>query len=208
MYWLALGTVALAAGLIGVRMMETGGRFGISAAVLLFVVMMACAAIALGGHPYGPDVEGPLDLSARVGLGVLAGVLAGLFHGVLTEVVGSLTLSAILGVGVDVDLSAAEWGLRAMYGSVWGLALGVFYPVVPGGTFVSKGAAFSLLPTVFTLMIVYPVMMGVGLLGLRIGDLAWLFVLVGNALAGIVAAAVIQWGEKTELAPVSQPLVR
>lgn len=200
--------LAVVGGLGGARLLEIGGPTGISAGVLALVAMLACAAVAIGGRRFGPDIEGPLDLSARIGLGLLAGTLAGLFHGVLTELNASLALSAALGVAVDVDLSAAEWGMRALHGSVWGLALGVLYPAIPGRDFSTKGAVFSLLPSLYTLIIIYPVVMGVGLLGLRIGALAWLFVLAGNALAGIVAAGVIAWGGRTDLAPLSRPLVR
>lgn len=205
---MALVALALGAGLGGARLLEIGGPTGISAGVLSLVVMLACAAVAIGGRQFGPEVEGPLDLSARIGLGLLAGLLAGLFHGVLTELNASLALSATLGAAIDVDLSAAEWGRRALYGGIWGLALGIVYPMVPGHGFLAKGALFSLLPSLYTLVIVYPVMMGVGLLGLRVGFLAWAFVVFGNALAGVVAAGVIDWGARTEYAPLSQPLVR
>lgn len=205
---IALMGLAVVGGLGGARLLEIGGPTGISAGVLALVAMLACAAVAIGGRRFGPDIEGPLDLSARIGLGLLAGTLAGLFHGVLTELNASLALSAALGVAVDVDLSAAEWGMRALHGSVWGLALGVLYPAIPGRDFSTKGAVFSLLPSLYTLIIIYPVVMGVGILGLRIGALAWLFVLAGNALAGIVAAGVIAWGGRTDLAPLSRPLVR
>jgi hypothetical protein len=204
---LSLGIAALVSGLVGERLLETGSRLGISSGILLLVVMLACAAVAIGGRPFGPEAEGPLDLSARLGLGLLAGVLAGLFHGILTELNSVLSLSTALGASVDTDLSAAEWGFRALVGSVWGVIFGVFYPSVPGEGFVARGIVFSLLPSVYTLLLVYPVFMGVGVLGVSLGSLAWLFVLVGNGLAGVVAAAVIRWGEHTELAPVSRPLV-
>jgi len=202
------GAVALVAGLGGVRLLETGSRTGIEGGVLLLVAALGVLAVAIGGRPYGPAVEGSLDLSARLGLGVLGGVLAGLFHGLLTEVAGGVGLTLLLGVGVDVDLSAGQYLLRAMYGSVWGVAMGVLYPVLPGRGVAGKGATFSLLPTVYTLFVVYPVFLGLGLLGVRQGLLTFPLVLLGNALAAIIAAWVISWGGETDLAPVSDPLVR
>ena len=202
-----VGVAALIAGLAGVGLLETGTRLGIEGGILLLVGSLALAAISIAGHPFGPAVEGPLDLSARLGLGVLGGVLAGLFHGVLTEVSGSIGLTVILGVGVDVDLSAAQYLMRALHGSVWGVALGILYPVVPGDGFAGKGITFSLVPSLYTLLVVYPVFLGLGLLGVRQGLLTFPLVLAGNALAGIVAARVISWGGETDLAPVSDPLV-
>ncbi len=202
-----VGAVALIAGLAGAGLLETGTTLGIQGGILLLVASLGLAAVAIGGHPFGPAVEGPLDLSARLGLGVLGGVLAGLFHGVLTEVSGSIGLTLMLGVGVDVDLSAGQYLMRALYGSVWGIAFGILYPVVPGEGFAGKGAIFSLVPSLYTLLVVYPVFLGLGLLGVRQGLLTFPLVLVGNALAGLVAARVISWGGETDLAPVSDPLV-
>ena len=149
-----------------------------------------------------------MDLSARLGLGVLGGVLAGLFHGLLTEVVGSIGLTLLLGVGIDVDLSAGQYLLRAAYGSVWGIVLGAVYPVIPGRGFAVRGVTFSLLPSVYTMFVVYPMFLGLGLLGVRQGFLTFPLVLIGYALAGMVAAWVISWGGETDLAPVSAPLVK
>jgi len=201
------GAIALAAGLGGVRLLETGSRTGIEGGVLLLVAALGLLAVVIGGRPYGPAVEGSLDLSARLGLGVLGGVLAGLFHGLLTEVAGGIGLTVLLGVGIDVDLSAGQYLLRAMHGSVWGVALGVLYPVVPGKGVAGKGAMFSLLPSMYTLFVVYQVFLGLGLLGVRQALATFPLVLLGNALAGVVAAWVISWGGQTDLAPVSDPLV-
>lgn len=201
-----LGVVAVVSGLTGAQLIDLGTRTGITGGILLLVVALGLGAVAVGGRAYGPGVEGPLDLSARIGLGLLGGVMAGLFHGVLTEITGSVGLTLLLGVGVDVDLSAAEWVLRIVNGGLWGFALGVFYPWIPGASFAGKGALFSLLPTVYTLFVVYPVFLGLGLLGVRQGLLTFPLVLIGYLVGGVVAAWVISWGERTDVAPVSDPL--
>ena len=201
------GTVALAAGLGGVGLLESGSRSGIEGGILLLVAALGLLAVAIGGRPYGPAVEGALDLSARLGLGVLGGVLAGLVHGLLTEAAGSVGLTLLLGVGVDVDLSAGQYFTRAAYGAIWGTFLGIVYPVVPGRGFAARGVTFSLLPSLYTLFVVYPVFLGLGFLGVRQGFLTFPLVLVGYAVAGMVAAWVISWGGETDLAPVSAPLV-
>ena len=203
-----MGVAGVAALLGGIGMLDTGLPIGVEAGVLLLVAGLGLLAVGIGGRPYGPAVEGSLDLSSRLGLGVLGGVLAGLFHGVLTEVSGSVGLTLLLGVGVDVELSAGQYLVRALYGSVWGLALGVLYPVIPGQGAAAKGVTFSLLPSLYTLAIVYPVFLGLGFLGVRAGLLTFVLVIVGYALAGVLAAGVIAWGSETDLAPVSDPLVR
>lgn len=202
-----LGVIGLAAGLGGVALLDAGTRIGIEVGILLLAASLGLLAVAIAGRPFGPAAEGPLDLSARLGLGLLGGILAGLVHGVFTEVAGSIGLTALLGVGVDVDLSAGQYLMRALYGSVWGVAMGALYPVIPGEGFAGKGVTFSLLPSLYTLFVVYPVFLGLGLLGVRQGFLTFSVVLAGNAIAGLVAAWVISWGAETDLAPVSDPLV-
>ena len=201
------GLIGVAAALGGLGLLGTGTRAGLEGGIVLIVAALGLVAVAIGGRPYGPAVEGPLDLSSRLGLGLLGGVLAGLVHGVITEAAGGAGLTGLLGVGIDVDLSAGEYMLRALYGAAWGLALGLLYPVVPGEGFAGKGTTFSLLPTFYTLFVVYPVFLGLGLLGVGQGFLTFPLVLIGNAMVGLVAAWVISWGGETEIAPVSAPLI-
>jgi hypothetical protein len=202
-----VGVVGVAAALGGIGLLQMGTSIGIEGGVLLLVASLGLLAVAIGGRPYGAEVEGPLDLSSRLGLGLLGGALAGLVHGLLTEAAGSIGLTLLLGVGVDVDLSAGQYLLRALYGSVWGIALGALYPMIPGEGFAGKGTTFSLIPSLYTLFVVYPVFLGLGLLGVRQGFLTFPLVLLGYAVAGLVAAWVISWGAETDIAPVSDPLV-
>jgi hypothetical protein len=202
-----LGAGGLAAAFSGVAWVQTGSPLGLQGGILLIVLALGLLAVAIAGHPHGPEVEGALDLSSRLGLGLLGGILGGLAHGVATEALGSVELTVLLGVGVDVDLSAAEYLVRAIHGAAWGIGLGLLYPWVPGDGFAAKGAMFSLLPSLYTLLVVYPVFLGLGLLGVRQGFATFPLVLLGNALAGAIAAWVIAWGGETDLAPVSAPLV-
>lgn len=202
-----IGAIAVFSGVAGVALLNAGSRLGIEGGIMLLVVALGLAAVALGGRPFGPAEEGPLDLSARLGLGLLGGALAGLAHGVLTEAAGGSGLTLLLGVGIDVELSAAQYLMRALSGSAWGLGLAVLYPLIPGNGFAEKGATYSLLPSLYTLFVVYPVFLGLGLLGVRQGFLTFPLVLIGNAVAGLIAAWVISWGASTDLAPVSDPLI-
>ena len=191
----------------GYQLVAGGDATSISSGILLLVGGLGASAVALGGRAYGPAREGDLDLSARIALGLLGGVLAGLAHGVLSWIAISPIIQGFVATGSETSLGVEAWRMRAVLGGGWGLILGVVYPGLPGRDFVRRGIAFSLLPTLFTLAFVYPVQLGAGLLGFRLGPLVWVFVAVGNAAGGIVAAAVIEWAGRSDLAPVSRPLV-
>ena len=178
----------------------------IAPGVLFFAASLGAAAVAIGSRAYGPDVEGALDLSTRIGMGLLGGVLAGLVHGVLTWIAAPIAGSLLAG-GLDTGLGVEGWRMRLVLGGLWGLAFGLFYFGIPGRDFVRRGVAFSVLPTLVTLLYVYPVYLGAGLLGLRLGPLGWAFIALGYTISGVVASAVIAWASRTDLAPISRPLV-
>ena len=112
--WLA---VTIVLGLAGARLLITGGRSAITGGILLLIGALAAEAVAFGGRAWGPAVEGSLDLSSRLGLGVLGGILAGLFHALLTLFAGWTGIAALLGSGIEVQLVAADWivGIGGIY---------------------------------------------------------------------------------------------
>lgn len=193
--------LALAAGAL-IRTGETGAVAG---GVLLGIAALALGAVALGGRPYGPEAEGRLDLSTRLGLGLLGGLL-----GAVAALAGQWALSA-LGVparlGVDLPaLDGTAAGARLLYGSGLGLVLGVSLPWVPGPGIVARGAAFSLAVSAYVLFVAYPARADFGLLGLERGPLTFVFVLLLNAVWGMVAAWTVGWGARSEGGAVSAPL--
>ena len=200
--------VTIVLGLAGARLLILGGRSAITGGILLLIGALATEAVAFGGRAWGPDVEGSLDLSTRLGLGVLGGILAGLFHAILTLLAGWTGLAALLGSGVDVQLSAADWGFRLLHGVAWGGLLGLVWRLIPGADFVGKGLGFSLVVSAYVLLIRFPFFAGVGFLGIELGLFTSILVLLGNALAAVLAAGVIAWGARSPDRPVSQPLVR
>ncbi len=201
-------TVTIVLGLAGARLLISGGRSAITGGILLLIGALAAEAVAFGGRAWGPEVEGSLDLSSRLGLGVLGGMLAGLFHAILTLSAGWTGLAALLGSGIDVQLSAADWGVRLLHGVAWGFLLGLAWRLIPGADFVGKGLVFSLVVSAYVLLIRFPFFVGVGFLGIEFGVFTSVLVLVGNALAAVLAAGVIAWGARSPDRPVSQPLVR
>lgn len=204
---IALGAVAVALVVSGDRLLGVGGKGAISAGILVLVAALAAASVAVGARRYGPLVEGSLDLSGRLGLGVLGGTLAAVLHAVLTWLAGSIGLTALLGSAVDVQLSAADWGTRLLQGAAWGFVLGLAWRWLPGTDFVRKGLEFSLLLSAYLLLVRLPLFESAGVLGIGLGVSTPFLVLVGNAIVCMVAAGIIAWGERSPDRPVSAPLV-
>ena len=198
--------ISVVLGVAGGRLLLAGTSTSISAGVLLIVAALGGAGVALGSLPFGPSQDGAGDLSARIGLGLLGGVLAGLFHGVLTGVAGWFDIGALLGVGIDSSLTAADWMSRATLGCVWGLVLGLLWRYLPGATAGPKGALFGLLLAVWQLFFVYPFRMGIGVAGIEVGLGLTPLVVIGFVVSGIVAGRVIGWGSSTSLGPASAAL--
>lgn len=199
--------IAAVFAIAGWRLLLIGDRLALSGGVLLLVAGLASAGVALGGTAYGPVREGRLDLSARIGLGLLGGVLAGLLHGVLTHTAGWVGLPALLGASIDVDLSPLEWWRRTLLGGTWGLGFGILYPYIPGRSFAKKGLAFGVVIAAWQLLYVYPVRLGLGMAGLQAGIGIPFLVVGGTVLCAIVAASVVAWGGRAEGEPLSGALV-
>lgn len=201
---LAIGVVL---GVAGVRLLLLGDRLALTGGVLLLTGALVAAAVALGSGDYGAPAEASPDLSTRIGLGGLGGLLAGLLHGLMTVVVGWLGLATLLGAGIEVELSALDWWNRAAVGGLLGLVLGAVYPLLPGRSFVGRGAMFGLLLAAWQLLYVYPFRLGLGLGGVDAGRGVIPLVLIGAVVAGIVAAWLVAWGDRPDGEPLSAPLV-
>ena len=200
--WRVVSLVALGAG----GFLLATGRGPIPASIVLLVVGIAASAVLLGAAEYGPSVEGRLDLSARLGTGLLGGLLGGLAVVTARWILSGLGVDAAL--GVSLPEVATGTGLAAQLGaaSVWGMVLGVLYPHVPGVSPGSRGARFSLLVSLYMLLKVYPLDFEAGWFAADFGALAFVFVFLLNMLWGSVAGATIGWAEEDEEAPVSRPI--
>lgn len=199
--------ISVVLGVAGARLLLTGSTSAISAGVLLIVAGLGGMGIAFGSLPFGPSEEGSIDLSTRIGLGLLGGLLAGLLHGVMTDVAGWSGMAAALGAGIDVDLSPMEWWSRSMMGSVLGLSMGLVWKFLPGSGNAQRGAAFGLLLAFWQLFFVYPFRLGLGIAGVDIGLGVVPLVLIGLVVSGAIAGHVVGWGGRTDLAPLSTRLV-
>ena len=196
---------ALASGAGGFFLLTTGAGPP-TVAILLLVAAFAAAGVLLGGGAHGPAVEGRLDLSARLGLGLLGGLLAAGVSAAARSLLAGAGLTGALGVELAAAWGGAEFLAHLGSGAVWGLVLGVVYQVLPGASPAARGAWFGLAPALYLLLKVYPVDWNVGLFGVELGALTFVFVLALNLLWGMIAGAVIGWGEAGDEAPVARPI--
>jgi len=209
---LLLAVVAIAAAAGGAYLLEAAGaashdqKTNLSGGILLLIVSLAAAAVLLGGRVFGSQTEGPLDLSARIGLGFLGGMLGALASALVQWLFGVFQIPFLFGVAMTGAMS--NWGaiVHVTAGAVWGTLFGVLLPLVPGRTIPSRGAMFSLVPTLYVLLITFPFETEAGWFGVSLGMLAFVFVLLYNLVWGLVTAGVLAWGERTSLAPISRAL--
>lgn len=198
----AAGVACLVGGLALVGSLRP---LSVTGGVLLLVASLGLVATAVGGVGYGPDVEGRLDLSARLAAGLLGGALGGIAHLLVAWALGLVDLPGLLGVDLTVWLTAGELAGQAATGTLWGLAFGVLYPWLPGEDPVGRGLGFSAVPALWTLAVVFPDLK-YGLFGLELGALTFVVVGVHHLVWGVVVGAVVRWAERTDVAPLSRPL--
>jgi hypothetical protein len=111
-----------------------------------------------------------------------AGCFGGLVKSLTLWFLGAYGVTADLGIKIAPDLTA-EWLYGALvWGGLWGF---LFALPVPRGTDLLRGLLFSLGPSVFQLLVVFPHIAHKGLLGFRMGLLTPALVLFLNALWGI-----------------------
>jgi hypothetical protein len=203
---LILKAVSLAAAGGAIYSLSGGSGRALIVGVLLGIVALGVSAVLLGGGSWGPGVEGRLDLSARLGLGLLGGGLGALASRVVLWLLEVIELPAALGVGSLSGSSGGELAAHVGVGALWGMVLGVVFHQVPARGAAARGALFSLVPSLYLLLKVYPVDYGVGVFGSGLGALTFVFVLLLNLIWGVVVGSVLGWGEEAEEAPVARPI--
>ncbi|WP_420634401.1 hypothetical protein [Candidatus Palauibacter sp.] len=196
---------ALASGAAGLFLLTTDGE-SVSLGILLLIVALAASGVLLGGGAHGPAVEGRLDLSARLGLGLLGGILAAVVSAAARTAVVEVGLTGALGVALTSAWTGPDFLSHLGSGAVWGMVLGVIYHALPGASPGARGVIFSLAPALYLLLKVYPADRGLGLFGLELGALTFVFVLGLNLVWGFVAGSVVGWGEAGDETPVARPI--
>lgn len=203
--WLALLIAVLALG-AGLQLIAGEGKDSVGAGMLLLIASLAFTAVALAQGAYGPDAEGPLDLSARLGLGFLGGALGAVAARLIIWLTTETGVLDLLGVRLGGWENAVWLALLPLQALFWGTVVGVLYPFIPGSTFVSRGALVGTLSALYLLLKTLPLDLGVGWLGIAAGPLTWVPVLLYGLVWGVACAATISWGSRADQAPVSRYL--
>lgn len=115
---------------------------------------------------------------------LLAGAVGGLINSIALWGLGATGITPALGFPVVPTLTVDWLSPRLFFGALWGLLF--LIPLLQGRTLV-RGIVFSLAPSAYMLLVVFP-RMGKGLLGLELSTNAPFFVFFFNALWGIAAA--------------------
>lgn len=102
---------------------------------------------------------------------------------------GALGITTALGVSIAPALTPAWLYPRLVWGGIWGI---LFLSPVPRGSWWLRGLVFSLGPSIVQLLVVFPVKTDAGALGLGLGALTPIFVLLFNAVWGLVAAWLLE----------------
>lgn len=200
--WRAVSLVTLGSG----GFLLATGRGTISGSILLLVIGLAATGVLLGAGRHGSASEGVNDLSARLGLGFLGGVLGGLAVVAVRWAIEGLGIPGAVGVTLTGVWSGSEFLGHLGAATIWGMVLGVIYPYFPGVSPSSKGLRFSIVLSVYMFVRGYPLDLDQGWFGLELGVVAWVFVILLNMVWGVVAGGVIGWGDVADEAPVARPI--
>ncbi len=115
-------------------------------------------------------------------LAFAAGCLGGLVNSLVIWFFGQRGIATALGVNITPSSTLPWLYQRVVWGGIWGVIL--ILPIFR--SYLLRGIVFSLGPTAVELFVVFP-KAGKGVMGLDLGNLTPLFVLVFNAVWGIVA---------------------
>jgi hypothetical protein len=125
-----------------------------------------------------------ISILKKISLCFSAGALGGLVNGLAVWLFGALGIAAALGVHIAPDLTPPFLYSKITWGGIWGALL--LLPLAETRPWL-KGIIISIAPTLVQLLIVFPLKMDAGMLGLGLGALTPLLVVLYNALWGIAA---------------------
>ena len=114
-----------------------------------------------------------------------AGCLGALLNSLAVWVFGLAHITTGLGVQIAPPLTPAWLYPRIVWGGLWGF---LFLIPLLTDRWVWRGLLFSVAPTLVQWLIVFPLKAQKGMLGLELGALTPLFVVLFNAVWGIVAS--------------------
>ena len=126
------------------------------------------------------------SLLRHVSVVFAAGALGGLANGLVVWAFGQWGIPQALGVKIAPDWSWPWLYPRVVWGGLWGL---LFLLPVLRNRHLLAGLLYSLGPSAGMLLVVFPYQLDKGILGLDVGAATPAFVLLYNAVWGLVAGA-------------------
>ncbi len=127
----------------------------------------------------------------RIGLAFGAGSAGGLATALTLWLFGLLGITTALGVKLVQPLTPPFVYSMIVWGGIFGFLF--LIPVMQGSVWL-RGFIFGLVPTLVQCLIVFPVKLNAGMLGLGLGALTPIFVLIFNTVWGVVTAALFVGG--------------
>lgn len=118
----------------------------------------------------------------KLSLAFSAGAVGGLANGLIVWLFGFLHITTVLGVSIAPDLAAPLLNSKIVWGGIWGI---LFLLPLFSKNYLIHGVVLSIAPSITQLLLVFP-NMGAGYLGFKLGLLTPIFVLIFNAVWGIV----------------------
>jgi hypothetical protein len=129
--------------------------------------------------------EGGNMMLNRIGVAFAAGSAGGLATVLTLWLFGVLGITPAFGVKMVLPLTPPLVYSMVVWGGLFGFLF--LLPVMRGSVWL-RGLIFGLAPTVVQCLIVFPVKMHAGILGLDLGLLTPVFVLIFNSVWGVVTA--------------------
>ena len=126
---------------------------------------------------------------SKLSLGFAAGALGGLATALTLWLFGTLGITQAAGVGIAPSLGPAFLYGPIIWGGIWGWLF--LTPLAAGLPLLLRGLLLSLGPSLVQCFVVFPFKLDAGVLGLALGTLTPVFVLIFNAVWGLVTAATL-----------------
>jgi len=126
----------------------------------------------------------------KLGLVFSAGAAGALANSLTVWLFGWLGVTTALGVAITPHLSPGWLYPRIVWGGLWGI---LFLLPIADRRPILKGLLISMGPTLVQLLIIFPFKASKGFGGIELGLLTPLFVVLFNAVWGLVAVAILRW---------------
>ncbi|MBC8443555.1 MAG: hypothetical protein H8D81_00405 [Deltaproteobacteria bacterium] len=132
-------------------------------------------------------------LAKQMSLMFAAGAVGALANSLVVWIFGAKGITTGFGVQIAPLLTAKFLYPRLVWGGLWGFLF--LLPMLENRLF-ARGLVMSLGPSLVQLFIIFPKVAGKGFLGIELGALTPVFVLIFNAIWGLVTALWLKWTDK------------